>query len=68
MPLFCETGLCLASVNSVLFDAGAIVAPYAVKEDEDRPERSDDNIYYDALNIWVSAEVYELLVFECRGL
>ena len=45
------------SVNSVLFDAGAIVAPYAVKEDEDRPERSDDNIYYDALNIWVSAEI-----------
>jgi hypothetical protein len=34
---------------------GSIVAPYATPSDEEEQAgRSEDSVYYDALNIWVS--------------
>ncbi|KAK7113608.1 hypothetical protein V1264_012864 [Littorina saxatilis] len=33
---------------------GAIVAPYAVNNDDDQNSRSEDSIYYDSLNIWLA--------------
>ena len=41
---------CMYDMMSCL--AGVVVAPYAAKSDEQN-DRSEDSIYYDALNIWV---------------
>lgn len=33
---------------------GSIVAPYATQSEEELTDRSDDSVYYDALNIWLA--------------
>ena len=36
------------------FSKGIMVAPYALKNEDTEKERTEDSIYYDSLNIWVS--------------